>query len=96
MKKQSIVVSCGSGCAMTYNVKDIKEINSASIKVTFDVDMYIDEKLTGNYPETYIFIYGNINTIQRVNDKGKNENIKDTFTVSGIKSFEEFGKKLMQ
>ena len=96
MKKQSIVVSCGSGCAMTYNVKDIKEINSASIKVTFDVDMYLDEKLTENYPETYIFIYGNINTIQRVNDKGKNENIKDTFTVSGIKSFEDFGKKLIQ
>ena len=95
IKSQSLVISCGSGCAMTYNVKDIKEINSASIEVTFDVDMYLDEKLTENYPETYIFNYGNINTIQRVNDTGKNENIKDTFTPSALRTFQEFGKKLV-
>lgn len=96
MKNQSLVISCGSGCAMTYNVKAIKEINSASIKVTFEVDLYENQKLTENYPETYIFHYGNINTIERVNDTGKNENIADTFMPAALETFREFGKKLIQ
>jgi 3D (Asp-Asp-Asp) domain-containing protein len=96
MKNQSLVISCGSGCAMTYNVKAIKEINSASIKVTFEVDLYENQKLTENYPETYIFHYGNINTIERVNDTGKNGNIADTFMPAALETFREFGKKLIQ
>lgn len=96
MKNQSLVISCGSGCAMTYNVKAIKEINSAAIKVTFEVDLYENQKLTENYPETYIFHYGNINTIERVNDTGKNENIADTFMPAALETFREFGKKLIQ
>ena len=96
MKNQSLVISCGSGCAMTYNVKDIKEINSSAVKVTFNVDMYIDEKLTENFPETYIFSYGNISTIERVIEKGKRENIVETASASTLRTFQEFGKKLMK
>jgi len=81
---------------MTYNVKDIKEINSSAVKVTFNVDMYIDEKLTENFPETYIFSYGNINTIERVIEKGKRENIVETASASTLRTFQEFGKKLIK
>lgn len=92
-KKQSFVISCGGGCAMTYNVKNIEQINEVSIKVKFQVQMYIDENPTETYEETYIFNYGNINTI--INAK-TNENIRDNFSENGIQYFEEFGAKLMR
>lgn len=96
MKNQSLVISCGSGCAMTYNVKDIKEKNSSSIEVVFKVDMYLDEKLTETFPETFLFNYGNINTIKRVYDNGKTEDIVNSLMPSAIQTFQEFSKKLIQ
>jgi hypothetical protein len=44
----SFVLSCGSGCAMTYNTESITG-NLPEMKVTFNVDMYVDEKLSDTY-----------------------------------------------
>ena len=46
IKNQSFVISCGTGCAMTHNVKEIKKINQTSIEVKFEVEMYINEEVT--------------------------------------------------
>ncbi|GGG65981.1 hypothetical protein GCM10007332_30770 [Epilithonimonas arachidiradicis] len=93
LKNQSFVLSCGTGCAMTHNVKEIRPINEASIKVTFEVDMYVDGELTETFDETYLFNYGNKNTIKNMKT---NENIEKIFTESAQRSFKEFGAKLME
>lgn len=93
LKNQGFVLSCGTGCAMTYNVKEIRSINEVSIKVTFEVDMYVDGELTETFDETYLFNYGNKNTIKNMKT---NENIENIFTESAQRSFKEFGTKLME
>lgn len=92
-KNQNFVISCGSGCAMTHNVKEIKKINKVSIEVTFDVQTYIDGEETETFDETYIFTYGNINTVQ---NKNSSEYIENTLPESAQKSFKDFGTKLFQ
>lgn len=93
IKKQSFVISCGTGCAMTHNVKEIKKINQTSIEVKFEVEMYINEEVTETFDETYVFSYGNINTIR---NKKSDEYIEKTFTESAQQSFTDFGAKLIQ
>ncbi|PRA91396.1 hypothetical protein CQ046_23275 [Chryseobacterium sp. MYb7] len=39
---KSFVISCGSGCAMTYTAENILQNGIASIKVKFKVEMYTD------------------------------------------------------
>ncbi|OAH69307.1 hypothetical protein AXA65_14805 [Chryseobacterium sp. FP211-J200] len=93
IQNQSFVISCGSGCAMTYKVKEINQINQVSIEVTFEVDMYIDEQITETFDETYVFSYGNINTIR---NKKSDEYIEKIFTESAQQSFTDFGAKLIR
>ncbi|WP_299435601.1 hypothetical protein [uncultured Aquimarina sp.] len=50
----SFVISCGSGCAMTYSESKIVSENNVK-EVTFKVEMYINEKLSEKYDQTYIF-----------------------------------------
>ncbi|GLU43610.1 hypothetical protein [Allomuricauda sp. NBRC 101325] len=47
---KSFVISCGSGCALVYNLKQIKK-KSKLIIAEFDVTQYINEKVTDNYPD---------------------------------------------
>lgn len=96
IKNQSFVISCGTGCAMTYNVKEIKQMNPTSIKVTFNVESYIDEQSSETFVETYIFYYGNINIIQKIMTYGKSENIMNRLPESALQSFEDFALKLMK
>jgi hypothetical protein len=97
LKNQNFVLSCGTGCAMTHNVKDIEQINSSSIKVTFEVEMYVNEELTETFDESYIFDYDNSNKLKKVAREGENENLLETFFMGGAKdSFKEFGTKLME
>jgi hypothetical protein len=56
MKSRNFVISCGTGCAMTHNVKEIKKIDQVSIEVTFEVKTYIDEEQMETFDETYIFV----------------------------------------
>lgn len=96
MKSRNFVISCGTGWAMTHIVKEIKKIDQVSIEVTFEVKTYIDEEQTETFDETYIFVYGNINTIQHISTNGKSENIEEIFSESALRSFKEFGEKLFQ
>ncbi|WP_215224675.1 hypothetical protein [Echinicola shivajiensis] len=50
----SFTISCGSGCAMTYTENKIVRNNNSN-KVTFKIAMYVNEILTDEYFETYIF-----------------------------------------
>lgn len=50
----SFVISCGSGCAMTYSEHQIVS-NPDGGKVTFKVEMFVNEQLSGEYYETYIY-----------------------------------------
>lgn len=50
----SFVVSCGSGCALTYNFNKI-ERNEKSITIKFKVEMYVNEETIDVYYETYRF-----------------------------------------
>lgn len=50
--KQSFTVSCGSGCAMTYDEVST-EIASSPRIIKFKVTMYVNEAVTDDYFETY-------------------------------------------
>lgn len=94
MKDESFVVSCGTGCALTYNIKNITELDVNTIKVTFNIDNYINEELTESFDETYLFHRENSKLIERLTAENKKENL-EKITLSGMfLSFQEFGKKL--
>ena len=97
LKNGGFVLSCGTGCAMTHNVKTIKQINPKAIKVTFEVENYINEELSETFEDSYIFYYDDSNKLKKVSREGENENLLETFYMGGAKqSFEEFGAKLME
>jgi hypothetical protein len=70
--KESIVVSCGSGCALSYSPKSIKQIDN-TIKVIFAVKMYEDDVVTDTYDETYTFKYNNSNKLDKIEKEGEGE-----------------------
>ncbi|WP_370901148.1 hypothetical protein [Chryseobacterium gossypii] len=92
--KESFVISCGSGCAMSYSPENIRSVGK-SVKVKFKVDMYLDEVLTDTYEETYMFSYDGSGEVEKINLEGKNENILQTLMPDAQESFREFGNKLM-
>ncbi|WP_231426892.1 hypothetical protein [Pedobacter sp. Leaf250] len=96
IKNQSLVISCGSGCAMTYNVKDINQINETSIKVIFKVDMYIDEKQTETFDETYNFIYNAEHKIEKIIQDGENENVLNNMLGGAKQTFKDFAAELIK
>lgn len=51
----SFVISCGSGCAMRYTKKSEATKGEFSKEITFNVEMFINEVLTEEYTETYLF-----------------------------------------
>ncbi|HEX8549466.1 MAG TPA: hypothetical protein VF691_21065 [Cytophagaceae bacterium] len=52
LKKESFTVSCGSGCAMTYDELDSKIADSLQT-IKFQVTMYVNEVVTEEYFESY-------------------------------------------
>lgn len=50
----SFVISCGSGCAMTYTEHKIVTNNNSS-EVTFKIEMFVNEVLSKEYYETYSY-----------------------------------------
>ncbi|MFC6269847.1 hypothetical protein [Frigoriflavimonas asaccharolytica] len=54
MKGKSYVLSCASGCSMTYIATHaVKNVQNISTK--FNVEMYIDQTISETYDENYIF-----------------------------------------
>lgn len=50
----SFVVSCGSGCALTYNTSDVEKKNE-SVLIRFKVEMFVNEEPTDVHFERYQF-----------------------------------------
>ncbi|AZI22922.1 hypothetical protein EIH07_07670 [Chryseobacterium taklimakanense] len=96
MKNQSFVISCGTGCALVHNVKDIKQLNTSSIKVTFEVEMYVDEELSKTIDVVYIFYYDNTNKLNKVISEADNENVLETYGGGALESFTNFGSLLIE
>ena len=95
IKNQSFVISCGTGCAMTHNVKEVKQINQSSIEVTFEVDMYMNEELSETFEENYTFYYDSSDNLTKIIRESDKENALDSFVGGAKQSFEEFAVKLV-
>ncbi|RRJ89344.1 hypothetical protein EG240_11950 [Paenimyroides tangerinum] len=89
-------LSCGTECAVVFIVKKIESFNSASIQVNFQIEKYENYELKQTSSANYIFNYGNINTIQYINDEGKTENINTIFQGQALETFKGFGNKLFE
>jgi uncharacterized protein YcfL len=92
---QSFVLSCGSGCAMTYTVENITG-NLPDLKVKFKVEMYVDEQLSDTYDEVYIFSYDQSNQIENIHLDGKSDNVLKTLLPAAQSSFRDFAKGLVK
>ncbi|MBE8723882.1 hypothetical protein [Flavobacterium hungaricum] len=92
-KDESFVLSCGSGCAMTYT-PEVVEKYAATIKVKFSVKMYVDEVLSDTYDEAYIFYYDKDNKLENVKLEGKSEDILKTLMPDAQDSFKSFGENI--
>lgn len=90
----SFVISCGSGCAMTYNLKNVKDLGNIK-EVRFEVETYIDEVLSETNDETYLFYYNRSNQIEKIQHKGEKENILENLLPSAVESFKNFAGKLV-
>lgn len=93
---KSFVISCGSGCAMTYTAENILQNDANSIKVKFKVEMYTDEQLSDTYYETYFFSYNKNKEIEKISIEGKNENVLSNLMPDAQDSFREFATEIIQ
>ncbi|SHE76781.1 hypothetical protein [Chryseobacterium vrystaatense] len=92
----SLVISCGSGCAMTYNTKMITQ-NGLDIKVKFTVDLFINEELSDTYNETYIFSYNSLYKLKKITKESEgNEDFLETQSIDNQRSFRDFAKELIE
>jgi len=94
MKESSFVISCGSGCAMQYNVKEI-EGNRSKVKVQFSVQQFEDEQETDNYVEEFFFYYNNQNTLLKIIRAGETESFLATQMPNSQIEFKKFGTQLI-
>jgi hypothetical protein len=92
---QSFVLSCGSGCAMTYTSESVTS-NLSELKVKFKVEMYVDEKLSDTYNEVYIFSYDQSNQIADIHLEGKKDNVLKTLLPNAQISFRDFANGLVK
>ncbi|MBD3906784.1 hypothetical protein NAL32_19250 [Chryseobacterium sp. Ch-15] len=90
----SFVISCGSGCAMTYNLKNVKDLGNIK-EVRFEVETYIDEVLSETNDESYLFYYNRSNQIEKIQHKGEKENILENLLPNAVESFKNFAGKLV-
>lgn len=95
VQNKSFVISCGSGCAMTYTAEQIIREKYSSIKVKFKVEMYINEVLSDTYNENYLFIYDKFNVIEKILFGDTKRNALETLPTSAQKSFRDFSKELI-
>lgn len=93
IEEKSFVISCGSGCAMTYTAEQIIK-NKSSFKVRFKVEMYVNEVLSDTYKETYLFIYDNSNKIDEIILEGTKRNALENLPKGAQESFREFSENL--
>jgi hypothetical protein len=73
-KKVSFTISCGSGCAMTYDEQSRASSNSL-YEIKFKIQLYIDEVLSEENDETYVFEYDSVGKVKNIHSKHSQENI---------------------
>lgn len=92
----SFVISCGSGCAMTYNVENITGDQKIK-KVQFKIDTYIDNALSETSNEVYFFYYNNqSNEIEKIIQEGQKEDILENLLPDAVESFRNFANSLVK
>lgn len=93
--KESFVLSCVSGCAMTYTAEKVI-YSLPEITVRFKVEMYLEGQLSDTYYETYVFLYDPSGRIGNVHLKGKNEDVLKRGLPNTQRSFMDFTDELMK
>jgi len=91
----SFVLSCGSGCAMTYTPEAISQ-DKQTVNVKFKVETYIDEKPSDSYYEKYNFVYNSLGEIEKINLEGKNDDILQNLMPDAQAEFKKFSKILLK
>jgi len=94
MQDSSFVISCGSGCALTYDAKQISG-NQSVIKVNFSVIMFEDQEETDHYPENFIFYYDQNGKLIKINREGESESFLETQMPNAQSSFKDFATRLI-
>ena len=89
---RSFVLSCGSGCAMTYIAKEIEKEESA-FRVKFDVQMYVDEVESDSFEETFEFHFKD-KQLDKIVKEGEKGDFLQTQMPESQRSFIEFGQQL--
>ncbi|UEG51918.1 hypothetical protein LLH06_13200 [Mucilaginibacter daejeonensis] len=90
----SFVVSCGSGCAMTYTPTRVTGA-LPNITVSFKVDMFMNDQLSDTYTEVYVFAYDPSDHIRTIHLQGKEESVLTTSPPSAQRSFAQFAAELI-
>ena len=85
-KKNSFTISCGSGCAMIYNEQSI-----VSNEVTFKVETYINEELSEENLEIYVFECDEKGNATKVFIKGDKDNLLESELPMLKEEFQKYG-----
>ena len=93
--KESIVISCGSGCALSYSPEKITRRGN-DLVVEFKVLMYEDELIKDTYEQTFIFSYDNLNGLEKIAKDGEVEDFFESQMPNTRKSFKSFGENLIK
>ncbi len=95
INNKSFVISCGSGCAMTYTAENFTQNNDV-IKVKFKVETHADGALTETSNETYIFTYNELKQIKKIELEGQHGNIIESLMPDAQDAFIGFGNELIR
>lgn len=60
----SFVLSCGSGCALTYDLRNKRQLNKQELELKFHITMYVDEKIDEEHFELYKIKHNNFKVIE--------------------------------
>ncbi|QFS28736.1 hypothetical protein SAMN05444344_0706 [Tenacibaculum mesophilum] len=92
-ENHSFVISCGSGCAITYTQNKIVSNNNTH-EVTFKVKMYVNELLSEEYYESYFFTCTPSNGDAGIKLKEDNEVNSDNVNPEVLKQLKLYIPKL--
>lgn len=92
---KSFVLSCGSGCPMTYIAKHAVK-NAQNVSIKFNVEMYIDQTISETYDENYIFYYNKLNQLVNIKRVGQNEDFLESQSANAQNSFKKFANDLSE